>query len=328
MLALVQESENSNLIVKECQIPPLKKGEVLIKMEASPINPSDLSLLSGTYAEKPNFPFVPGIEGSGTVVAAGKGILPRLRLNKRVSCSATPGQGGAWAEYMLTSVFRCLPIANHISFEQASMLIVNPLTALSFIDLSKKAKASCILNNAAASSLGKMLIRLARKEGIKLINVVRNEQQLQTLKQLGAEHILNSGDKNYLEQLKDLMETYKPSVLFDAVGGKEASSLIQHAPSGAKLISYARLSEEDLLINPRILIQQEKSIEGFFLGNFTKKQSLLKKLASSRKAQKMIATELKTTINRSFSPSEINEAIAYYKQHMSNGKVLINLNSF
>src|SRR5450830_690698 len=105
-------------------------------MAAAPINPSDLGSLSGVgYRGERQFPFIPGLEGSGTVVEAGDGILPHLLNGRNVACSALLTGDGTWAEYMVTSAQSCIPLNRNVSLEQGAMLLVNPLTALAMLEI-------------------------------------------------------------------------------------------------------------------------------------------------------------------------------------------------
>jgi NADPH:quinone reductase-like Zn-dependent oxidoreductase len=110
MRAVVLVESGANPSIAEIPVPQPGPGEVLVKMFASPINPSDLAFLAGGYGIKKEFPVVPGFEGSGTVVASGKGILPKLWLGKKVACAASPKYNGCWAEYMVTSAGSCVPL--------------------------------------------------------------------------------------------------------------------------------------------------------------------------------------------------------------------------
>ena len=108
MKAARQKVAGGPLSLEEVDVPRPGRGEVLIKMDSSPINPSDLALIAGGYLER-NYPFTPGLEGSGRVVRSGGGILAGLRMGKRVACSPHAGGDGTWAEYMLTSAMSLLP---------------------------------------------------------------------------------------------------------------------------------------------------------------------------------------------------------------------------
>jgi NADPH2:quinone reductase len=134
MKAVFVERPGGPLVIKELDIPQPGPGEVLIKIAAAPVNPSDIIRIKNAHSEHDLGSFIPGLEGSGTVVSAGKGVLPRLWLGKRVSCSSQSPAGGTWAEYMVTSATKCFPLSNKVTDEQGSMSIVNPLTALAFFE--------------------------------------------------------------------------------------------------------------------------------------------------------------------------------------------------
>ena len=199
MKAIRQREPGAKLQIESIPIPEPGPGEVLVRMSASPINPSDLASIAGTYMVR-SWPFTPGLEGSGTIVKAGSGLLPRLRLGKRVACSPNAGGDGTWAEYMKTSVMKTVPIPGNIDLEQGSMMLVNPMTAMAFIHMYEEGVHTAMVNNAAASSLGKMLIRLAANRNIPLINIVRKEKQVQELKGIGALHVLNSSSDSFEDE--------------------------------------------------------------------------------------------------------------------------------
>jgi NADPH:quinone reductase len=325
MLAARQHEKNGILHVDTMDVPTPGPGEVLVLMEAAPINPSDLSMLQGTYNTKPNYPFVPGLEGCGVVVAAGSGMLPRMRLNQRVACSPMPGGQGTWAQYIVTKATRCIPLKKHVSQEQGATLLVNPMTALALMDVAKQGKHQAVVNNAAGSALGKMLIRMAQQFQIPLINVVRREEQVQELQQFGARYVLNSSLPNFDQTLKDLALELNATLFLDAVGGAATSSFVQASPKGSTILLYANLSEELFQVEPRRILQENKTITGFSLGNYTAQKSILQLLSLTRQVQKYVGNELKTQVAANYSLAEINQALEQYKSHMSQGKVLIRM---
>jgi NADPH:quinone reductase-like Zn-dependent oxidoreductase len=327
MKAVMQIEAGGELISKEVPVPKPHKGEVLVKMAASPMNPSDLSFLKGTYVQKPNYPVLPGIEGSGLVVASGGGVLANLRKGKRVTCSSSEGNGGAWAEYMVTSAMRVIPIKKEISMEQGAMLIVNPMTALAFINIAKEGKHKAIVNNAAASVLGRMMIRICIKEGIPLISIVRKAEQVAELKNMGAEFVLNSSKPNFENELKELTHQLNATLLLDAVAGDQTSKLIENSPDGSCEMVYSNMSGEAFSIEPRTLIQGNKSIQNFYLGNWAKTRSLLQTLKAAGQAQSLSGNELGSRIQKKFSIENANDALAFYTENMTGGKVVLELNS-
>jgi NADPH:quinone reductase len=178
MKAVFLNKTGEVLIAKEVKTPVPQPGEVLVKIAAAPINPSDISMVRNAYKESDLNTFIPGLEGSGRVVAAGKGMLPGLWLGKRVACSAGSDSGGTWAEYMVTSATKCFPLNSKISDEQGSMSLVNPLTALAFFDIAKKNNHKAIINNAAASALGRMVEMLGDKKKFLLLTLFVNLNRL------------------------------------------------------------------------------------------------------------------------------------------------------
>jgi len=127
------------------------------------------------------------------------------RLNgKRVSVIANPDSIGAWAEYHVFDAKSCIPLDDKLSFEQGACAFVNPLTVCAFIELLKDGKHKACVSSAAASQLGRMLIKNCKDEGIKTINLVRREEQKKELLDLGADYVINTSDKDFEDQLKKL----------------------------------------------------------------------------------------------------------------------------
>lgn len=310
---------------------PLRKpgpGEVLIKMHASPINPSDLAFLAGGYGIKKPYPVVPGLEGSGTVVASGKGILPKIWMGKKVACAASPEYDGCWAEYMVTKAAMCVPLSKKVLLDQAAMMFVNPMTALAFFDIYKtlsntSKKKGGIINTAAASALGRMIIKLGKRKGIPIISVVRREDQVEMLKAEGAENIVNSSSANFEKELKEVAHRLNATVIFDAVCGTLTQQLLDAAPKGSKIFIYGRLSEEACEIMPGDMIFTGNQIQGFWLSGWLKNKSLLQTIINTRKIQSLVGKELGSNIYKTFPPEQISEALETYQNNMSKGKVLI-----
>lgn len=313
---------------KNIAVPQPGPGEVLVKMHAAPINPSDLAFLKGGYGIKRPFPTVPGFEGSGTVVAAGKGLLPKLWMGKTVACAASPKYNGTWAEYMVTGAGSCVPLSKNVSLDQGAMMFVNPMTALAFFDLYEKTpnpgnQQRAIINTAGASSLGKMVVKLGKKKGIEVISVVRRQEQVETLKAEETKYVVNSSDADFEGQLKTLAHQLNATLIFDAVSGTMTQKLLNCAPKGSKLFIYGRLAKEACEIDPGEMIYTGNEIHGFWLTGWLHKKTMLQTFMNTRKVQSLIGNELGTTIYKQFPPEKIAEAIKAYKSNMSKGKVLI-----
>jgi len=330
MLAVVLSEDGATPEVKQIPVPQPGEGEVLIKMYAAPINPSDLAFLKGGYGIQREYPTVPGFEGSGTVVGAGKGILPKIWMGKKVACAASPIYDGCWAEYMKTKAGMCVPISKNITLEQAAMTFVNPMTALAFFDIHKNLPNPSkinrgIINTAAASSLGRMIIKMGQKQGIPVISIVRREEQVESLLSEGATNVLNSSDADFEIKLKELAHQLNATVIFDAVGGGLVQRLLDAAPKESNLFIYGRLSKDTCEINPGDLIFTGNQIHGFWLTGWLHSKSFGQSVLNTRKIQSLLGKELGTKVQKEYGIEQITEAIEFYKNNMSKGKILIKL---
>ena len=318
MKAIVLEEAGGAPVVTDLPIPNPEPGEVLVKMFASPINPSDLTFLEGGYGIQKKYPVVPGFEGSGTVVEAGKGFLPKLWKGKNVACAASPKLNGCWAEYMVTPASMCVPISKNISLDQASMMFVNPMTALAFFDIAGKlAKTSkekrAIINTAAASALGRMIIKLGKMYKVPVISIVRREEQVEILEAEGAEHVINSSTDFFQKELNILSNKLNATIIFDAVGGSMVQEILNAVPKNSDLFIYGRLSQEACEIELGNLIFTGNRIHGFWLTNYLKNKSFLQSVLTTRKIQSLIGNELSTTVQKEFKIEQISEALKTYR---------------
>lgn len=324
MWAVRQHDPKGKLVLETVPVPRPGHGEILVKMAASPINPSDLALLKGGYLSR-DYPFTPGLEGSGTVLASGGGLLARFRKGKRVACTPDPNGDGAWAEYMKVSAMRAVPLPHSISMEQGAMMLVNPMTAMAFFQLAKEGRHRAMVNNAAASSLGKMLIRLALSRDFPLISIVRKEEQVKKLEELGAAHVLNSSSPSFESELRELADRLGATLILDAVGGGQSSTLLNAAPPGAILMTYARLSGETLTARSADLMLQGKHIAGFQLGQWLEHKSLTYKLRFIRRVKQELGKSLYSEISRTCSLEEAASAVLQYRDQKPEGKIILTM---
>lgn len=314
------EASSFRLVNKPILKP--KEGQTLIKIHASSINPSDLMFFRGLYGIKKKLPVVPGFEASGTVVGLGSSSSP-LRIGDRVACVAGYLGDGTFAEYMVTETSNCIPLIESVSLEEGAMFFVNPLTSYALLELAKSKNSTGIVQTAAASALGKMIIRLAKEREIPLLNIVRREDQIEQIKQEGAEFVLNSSSSSFEKDFIKLSRKLKINYFIDAVGGDVASKIFQLSPAETNMVSYGNLSEDTLSIQPGIFIFQKKTINGFWLSFWIASLTPEEFVTHSQKAQQLLKTCLKSVVNKRFKLDSGFEAIEYYKNNMSAGKILI-----
>jgi NADPH2:quinone reductase len=274
-----------SLRIETRPVPRPQRGQALVKMTAAPINPSDLMFLKGLYGVLKPLPVVPGWEGAGRVVATGDDWLSRLLLGKRVACAAPNQHDGTWAEYMLTASARCVPLMDSVDDEAGAMLIVNPLTAWALMDTARRGGHRAFVQTAAASALGRMLLRLSLHFGVEGIHIVRREEQAQLLRSLGARYVLNSEAEGFDEQLRETCRQLNATIAFEAVSGMTAARVLHALPDGGRLVLYGALSESPLMADPRDLIFQRKRVEGFWLADWLAGRSLWGQLRLARQVQ-------------------------------------------
>ena len=323
MQAVQIEHSEGPVLVRRIPVPRPGPGEVLVRIAASPINPSDLSSLEGSYVGQKSLPFVPGVEASGTVVKAGPGLVPSLWMGRRVACAAGQTGDGAWAEYMATSAMHCFPLQKSISLEQGATLVVNPMTALAFFAIAKRERHPAVVSNAAASSLGRMIVRLGRENGLPIINVVRKKEHVDLLRSLGAEHVLNSGDAGFNSRLKSVADRFGATLILDPVGGDCTQVLLENAPFGSTVLVYANLGGRQTLFNPKTLVGENKRIAGFYLANWIASRSLLYTLRDLWQVRRMANSALRTTIRKRLPIAAVQDAIDLYRRNMTAGKILL-----
>lgn len=323
MHAVQLDEPNGPLTLREVPVPRPRAGQVLVRMAAAPINPSDIGQLAGgSYVGETKYPFTPGIEGSGTVVAAGAGFLPRLLTGRRVACSALAGNG-TWAEYMVTSAQLCVPLHGSVSLEQGAMLLVNPLSALAIFEIAAQGKHRALVSTAAASALGGMLLRLGKRRGLPVIHIVRRPAQVDLVRGHGGQHVLNSSDADFVAQLRTLAGKLQATLFLDAIGGSLTQQLAEAAPHGSTLLLYSRLSNQPCLIDPRTALVKHLRFEGWFLANWIREKNLLQVLNLSRQAQALLSSDLQSPIQQRLPLAAAQQAVAAYLQNMTAGKILL-----
>lgn len=321
-------TSSQRIKLTEKSLPKLRKGQVLVKMLAAPVNPSDLVYLLGKYGLAPNNGAFVGFEGCGVVVEANAGLYGAWLKGKRVALSAQPGSDGVWAEYAITKANFCLPVRKELSDEQAATIIVNPCTSVCLVERAIELGAKAIVINAAASQVGKGVIRYAKLKGLKTIATVRSETNVTALEKLGATSVLLTSKETFVESLKQQAKTFNATVLVDAVAAKDTPMLLKAMPNSSTAIVYGRLTETfdpfGGLFSVADLIFRDIRIEGFWLAKYIGDASPLKVLALSSKVQKLFAQGIfKTDIYASVGFDDFSQALDHYAKNKSDGKVIL-----
>lgn len=314
------------LQLDEVEPPRCGPGQVRVRMLASPINPSDLFLVRGLYGYLPSLPCTPGFEGVG-IVEEGHGLLAWRVKGRRVA--VLNGAGGNWADQVVIPARAAVPIPDSLSDEQAATFFVNPATAIVLTRyVLPLRRGDWLLQTAAGSALGRMVIRLGKKYGFRTINIVRRQEQADELRRLGADAVIVYPGEDVPARVRELTEGKGATHAIDAVCGETgAQCLAALAPRG-RLILYSSLSLKPLPVDPRLLMNADRRVEGFWLSTWVKQQNPLRMLGLFRQIAALIREGVADTqIGQTFSLEQIRQAVTLAGTPGRQGKVLLRINA-
>jgi NADPH:quinone reductase-like Zn-dependent oxidoreductase len=248
--SLVTPQAKLELSIVQVPIPPPDPNEVLIRVEAAPINPSDLGLLlagadvsAATVTGVPGNPVVTadlsaaamralaarvgvsmpvGNEGAGSVIDAGSSPAAQALVGKTVALAG----GGMYAQYRAVDASACLELPDGTPASAGASSFVNPLTALGMVETMRREGHSALVHTAAASNLGQMLNKLCIEENVGLANIVRKPEQEVILRAIGAVHVCNSTSPSFMDDLIEALRVTSATLAFDAIGGGTLASQI------------------------------------------------------------------------------------------------------
>ncbi len=314
------------LHVRDVPPPQCGRGQVRIRMLASPINPSDLFMVRGVYGHQPRLPCTPGLEGVGVVVE-GHGLLAWRVKGRRVA--VLNSGAGNWAEEVVIPARQAVPVPAGVPDEQAATFFVNPATAIVLTRHVLRIPAGAwLLQTAAGSALGRMIIRLGVRNGFRTLNVVRRREQAEELTRLGGTAAVVHPGEDLVERVKRLTGGEGVKYAIDAVGGETASACVQALERGGRLVLYSSLSGEPLRFEPRALMVGHKSVEGFWLSEWARGQGVLRMLSLFRQIgallrEGVVATEVGAT----FALEQVQEAVRQAEMPARQGKVILRIGS-
>jgi NADPH:quinone reductase-like Zn-dependent oxidoreductase len=305
--------------------PTCGPGQVRVRMLASPVNPSDLFMIRGRYGHQPAPPFTPGMEGVG-VVEEGKGLLAWRVKGRRVA--VLNGAAGNWAEQVVIPARQAVPVPDDLTDGQAATFFVNPASAVAMTRyVLAVPRGAWLLQTAAGSALGRMVIRLGKKHGFRTVNVVRRADQADELLRLGADVVLDSTRDDIAERVTRLTGTGVGFVL-DAVGGVVGSRCVNALGPGGRFLSYSSLSGEPISFDPRVLMTRGCRIEGFWLSQWARRQGPLRMLGLFRRIAALLREGVVSSdIGAELPLAEVREAVLLAETPARTGKVLLRIGS-
>lgn len=303
------------IAIHDVEAPRLGPGEARVSMAFAPINPADLLLVTGRHVYRPELPSPIGIEGSGTIVEVGAGVDGAL-VGRKVALPF----GGTWSQEIVLAAAELLVLPDQVDMEQAAMFSVNPFTVLGLLD--GLAPGAVVLQNAAASAVGKLVIRLARRRGLTTINVVRRQEQVDELKSLGADVVL-VGDTDLAERVRP----HGPVVrALDAVAGEGSRALFSAVADGGTLLVYGLLSDDRVILPANELVFRDVTVKGYsrlrVLRSFSaeKRKAIVDELVGA-----LAEGHLTTAIDATIPLSRIDDALTAHAREGRGGKVMLDL---
>ena len=365
--SIVTSEGNIEISIVKVDKPIPTDDEVLIEVHAAPINPSDIGLLLTFAGDLSNIDISesgdglvasikihPGLmasmkprldkslavgnEGAGIVVDAGKNV--KELIGKTVGLAG----GSMYSQYICVPAINCLVMEEGTTPKEAASSFVNPLTALSFIETMKMENHSAIVHTAAASNLGQMLVKICKDDGIPLVNIVRKQEQVDILKNIGAEYVCNTSDPDFMKTLVKAVVETGATLGFDATGGGNNGELPGQILSAMEIAAnknskeYSRYGSETykqvyiyggLDQSPSILKRSygmSWGIGGWLLTPMLGKIGMDKFQIMRKRIAKEIKTTFASTYIQEISLEEMlqPEIINSYAEHKTGNKYLVN----
>ena len=361
----VTSSGQLKLELAQIEVPAPASNEVLVRVEASPINPSDLGLLFGmadmstakasgtsdapmitadiapnilkTLTARLDQALPVGNEGGGVVVAAGDSELAQSMLGKTVGILG----GAMYTQFRCVDAEQCLVMHEGTTSAEAASCFVNPLTALGMVETMKAEGHTALVHTAAASNLGQMLNKICIADGVQLVNIVRKQEQVDLLTAMGAQHVCNTSDDDFMQQLTDALVETGATIAFDATGGGPLTGQILTAMERAALTTTKEYSGYGSTTYKQVYIYggldrrptefnrafgTAWGIGGWLLPPFLQKIGV----EAAEALRQRVANEIKTTFASAYT-AEVSlsealtlEAITVYGKQATGEKYLIN----
>jgi NADPH:quinone reductase-like Zn-dependent oxidoreductase len=300
------------------EIGSINNDEVVIKVLYSPVNPSDLLLMQGTYPIQPKLPSVIGGEGVGRVISVGTAVT----TVKSGDIVTIPFGTFAWSEKVVAKAAQLIVLPANVDLQQAAMLSINPPTAVLLLEeFVSLGAGDWIVLNAANASVSHAIISVARSKGLKTLGIVRRKEAVDIALKAGADVVLVD-DENVVGEAKKATNNAEIKLGLDAVGGKATNTIAQILGNEGRLVIYAMMSREPINVSQVGLIFRRIQIHGFFmyLPHYIPKL----KNAILESVQLLAKGKLNVPVAEIYPPESVKEAI----QHTINGgKVLLQFNS-
>src|ERR1700732_3911505 len=324
-LQLIAHGEPSDVIeLNTISEPALGEEDVLISMEAAPLNPSDFLFVRGMYGVRPAFPSSVGAEGVGRVAKIGSKVDVALQ-SKRVLIIPTYEQG-TWADQVVAPVRNLVPMSDETDPLQLSMIGINPVTAYLLLNrYVSLMPGDWIGQTAANAAMGQYIIALAKLAGVKTLNVVRREEAAEQVRQWGGDRVVFQGD-NLQKDIEEALGGKKLSLVLDTVGGSPVGELAKSLKPGGSVVVYAMQGGQFPAISPKDFIYRGLSLHGFWLINWLRNAPRTEIEEIYQKLGDLVADgSLSAEVEHVYPLDQFKEAFKQSLKSNRSGKVLFRL---
>jgi NADPH:quinone reductase-like Zn-dependent oxidoreductase len=321
-LQLIAHGEPSDVVaLKTVSEPALGPEDVLISMEAAPLNPSDFLFVRGTYGVRPAFPSSVGAEGVGRVAKIGSKVDAALR-GKRVLIIPTYEQG-TWAEQVVAPTRNLVPMSDEADPLQLAMIGINPATAYLLLNrYVSLMPGDWIAQTAANAAMGQYIIALAKLAGVKTLNVVRRGEAAEQVRQWGSDRVVLQGD-NLQKDIEEALDGKKLSLILDTVGGTSVGELAKSLKPGGSIVVYGMQSGQFPAMPPKEFIYRGLNLHGFWLINWIRSAPRTEVEEIYQKLGDLVADgSLSAAIEHVYPLDQFKEAFKQSSKSNRSGKIL------
>ncbi|EIE20823.1 NAD(P)-binding protein [Coccomyxa subellipsoidea C-169] len=326
----VQESNrkksDAKVDIGEKDIPKPGPGEVLVRINLRPVNPSDAYMVNLTYPGfKPQtFPAVPGGEAVGKVVENGPSAS-RFPIGTRVVAVPwnTYDGDGSWQQYTAVPEDVLIPVPDNVSDESASQFLINPVTAYGFLETLKVPEGEYLLQTAAGSAIGRQLIVMAKLRGVKTINLVRRKEQAQELLDIGADEVIVTSNEDVVARVKEITGRRMAYAAVDCVAGEMTGTVVASTRDHGTVYVYGLLSGPTSTVGAGNLIFRNVHVTGFWMVTWLEQLGDAKAEKLGEVMDLFARGIIVPTSGKKFPLEQANEAIAESWKVAKEGKVFL-----
>lgn len=308
------------LSLGERPTPEPKANEVRVKTTLASIHNHDLLTIRGKYGFKPELPAIGGSEAVGVIDAVGSEVKG-LKVGQRVAAASVQA---TWAEFFTAAEHMVFPIPDDLQDEMAAQLIAMPLSALMLIEFLDLQPGQWVIHNAANGAVGKSLAMLAAARGIKTINVVRSDDAIHELTDLGIKNNINTDDDDWKDQVRAIIGDTPISAAVDSVGGDDSGDLLSLLGHGGTFAVFGAMSGKPMVLNPTDMIFKQATLKGFWGSKLSQEMSPSnKKRLVNELIERAVDGQLKLPTEAIFDLADILKAVDGKLQKEKKGKVLL-----